>query len=62
LFFYDKIFEEQPVNSVNWKSIKLEYFSAREDIAWLKMLLPLLLLAIVFFGTAARNLKRLHTD
>ena len=62
LFFYDKIFEEQPVNSVNWKDIKLEYFSAGEDIAWLKMLLPLLLLAIVFFGIAGRKLKRLHTD
>jgi ABC-2 type transport system permease protein len=59
LFFYEKIFEDQPVNSVNWKDIQLEYFSAQQSINWVKIVLPLLLFVTVLFPLATKNLKRI---
>ena len=62
LFFYEKIFEERPVNSVNWKNIQLEFFSVQEEVIWWKTLLPLLLFAVLFFVLAYRKLRRINTD
>ena len=55
LFFYEKIFEDHPVNSVDWNSMRLEHFAATTDIKWLPMLLPLLLIGGVLFWAAQRN-------
>jgi ABC-2 type transport system permease protein len=62
LFFYEKIFEERPVNSVAWKNIQMEYFSAQEETNWPKMLCPLLLPAALFFFAAGRRLRRINRD
>ena len=55
LCFYEKIFENQPVNSVNWKNIRPEYFSAQQNIRWGALLLPLLLINAALFGLARCN-------
>jgi ABC-2 type transport system permease protein len=62
LFFYDKIFEEHPVSSIDWKGKKMEYFSTPQANSTVKMLLPLVLFTVVFFGLASRNLKSLHKE
>jgi ABC-2 type transport system permease protein len=62
LSFYEKIFEDQPVNSVDWKHKKLEYFSAPQNIEWIKMLLPLLLFTLIFFALAQKNLNRASAE
>jgi ABC-2 type transport system permease protein len=65
LCFYEKIFENQPVNSVDWKNIKPEYFSARQYIQWVSILLPLLLISVLLLGMAQYNFYRptkINTD
>jgi ABC-2 type transport system permease protein len=62
LFFYEKIFDDQPVNSVDWKNLRLEYFTATTDIKWLPMLLPLLFISGVLFWAAQRNFYKPEID
>jgi len=60
LFFYDKIFEDRPVNSVDWKAIRMEYFTLPQHIGWLKLLLPLSLFSLILFSLANRGLKKIN--
>lgn len=44
LFFYPRIFEEQPADIIDWKSFKVQYFLEEEKVRWNALLLPLLII------------------
>jgi ABC-2 type transport system permease protein len=58
LYFYEKIFEGRPVNSVDWKNIKPKYFSTQQDVRWLPLLSPLLMITAVLFWLARYNFDK----
>lgn len=61
LLFYPEIFEEKPVNNIDWNSFKVEYFKSGVEIHWLTMLLPLVLISAalsVFTGFNFYRFKR----
>ncbi|WP_394330368.1 hypothetical protein [Chryseobacterium populi] len=48
LFFYPKIFTNEPVKKINWKKFPLEYYHRQYTLNWWTMLGPLLLFSISF--------------
>jgi len=62
LFFYEKIFEDQPVNSVDWSRLQLEYFSAGQTTNWLRLLLPLLVFTTVCYLLGIQNFKKQNAN
>lgn len=58
--FYPAIFEERPATSVDWgRYARPEYFAPRTDYRGLSLLAPMYLMALVLFGLAIPQLKRL---
>jgi ABC-2 type transport system permease protein len=49
LHFYARIFEEQPVHSVNWNAFRVQYFREQHPISSLALALPLVLFAGLLF-------------
>ncbi|MBT1704631.1 DUF3526 domain-containing protein [Chryseosolibacter indicus] len=50
MFFYPKIFENAPVESVDWSKLKPEYLSPDQEIHWLDMVMPLVIFILVLGG------------
>lgn len=47
LYFYPRIFEEMPVEKVDWKGFGAEYFTEKGPVDWIALCLPLLLITTV---------------
>ena len=48
LYFYPKIFEDAAVLQEDWSKHKVEFFTQKQSISWLKLLMPMLV-SILFF-------------
>ena len=48
LYFYPKIFEDSAVLQVDWSKHEVEFFTQKQSISWLKLLMPMLV-SILFF-------------
>lgn len=57
LHFYPKIFENEPVNNVDWEQFKPEYFSEQSDVDWPKAIFPLLGFIVAFSILSMINFK-----
>jgi ABC-2 type transport system permease protein len=57
LYFYPRIFAEQPVRSENWKAFKVKKFLSAVRIHWWSNLAPLLLLSGVLIVLGFRGLR-----
>ncbi|HJT74272.1 MAG TPA: DUF3526 domain-containing protein [Chitinophaga sp.] len=62
LRFYPEIFEERPVNSIDWSSLRVEYFTAPAGIRWGTLLLPLIVVCALLSGLAGYNLYRFRQE
>lgn len=62
LFFYGKIFENRPVNSVRWNEINIKKFSAKPVIPWLGILAPLMIISILLLSLAWYNFRELKSE
>ena len=62
LYFYDKIFNNHAVGSVDWDAIEIESFFAEPVVPWVKLLLPLLLMILVLIILAGKNFKKRQVD
>lgn len=56
LYFYPKIFAEMPVNQENWQQFKLVSFQDTVLISWLTTIFPMLLISLLCFWKAMKNL------
>lgn len=54
LEFYPKVFEEQPISTVDWEEHGTEYFEDDRRVNWLGTLLPLLMASILLTALAQR--------
>ena len=59
LFFYERIFANRPVNSVDWSSIKVEKLEVKQEFSLLKMLLPLIIVCFVLGWISRNGFKKL---
>ncbi|PLK44218.1 DUF3526 domain-containing protein [Emticicia sp. TH156] len=62
LYFYPKIFNNEPVLKQNWQAFKLEYFHDQVNVVWANVLLPLLIAAGLCLLWAQRNFKKLYSN
>jgi ABC-2 type transport system permease protein len=62
LFFYDKIFEDKPANSVNWDAINIGQFSAKQVVPLAGIMAPLLVTIVVLLAMAGINSRKPITD
>ncbi|PQA94029.1 ABC transporter permease [Chryseobacterium shigense] len=58
LFFYPKIFSNEPTRSIDWNQFQLEYYNERSTIHWLAMLGPLLLFSLLFYFMGSINFRK----
>ncbi len=58
LKFYPAIFEEMPVEKVDWKSVRLDLFRQDLELSWIESQLPLLLIIVLLTGLSWFNLRR----
>jgi len=58
LFFYEKIFENKPVNSINWKGIRVQKVSSSSTKDWLFNLLPIALLSFLLTAISEHRLRK----
>ncbi|NBB29720.1 DUF3526 domain-containing protein [Cellulophaga sp. BC115SP] len=56
LYFYPKIFAEIPVKQENWKQFKLASFHDKVIIHWFSTILPMVLISLLCFWKAIKNL------
>ena len=52
LDFYPRIFENENVNSVDWKNYKPEFFKAENNFSLIKTIIPILLLTLILLGSS----------
>ncbi len=58
LYFYPKIFSEAPVNSENWEKFKVQTFTDKSSLSYMKILLPLMVFIGLFVGLGWVNFRR----
>ncbi|MEP1095898.1 MAG: DUF3526 domain-containing protein [Cyclobacteriaceae bacterium] len=59
LYFYPKIFQNEPVENENWDEFKPEYISERSDFNWLNGLSPLALITLIILFLTILNTRRI---
>ena len=60
LYFYPKIFEEEPVSQEDWSKHTVEFFKEKQKINWVELILPLFTLIIITALLTLMNFKKLR--
>ncbi len=61
LYFYPKIFDNEPVKNENWDGFELSYYEDKRTARW-ETLIPLVLLCGIFFFLAHRKLMNSQVE
>jgi ABC-2 type transport system permease protein len=59
LYFYPRIFGDQPVKEENWQAFKVEKFQNRVEVRWVNTFAPLLLAIFLFLYGASIGLRKI---
>lgn len=58
LYFYPKIFDDTPVETINWDHFPVEFFAAPQVLSIGSMLLPVFLFSLLLLGLSAFRFKK----